>query len=171
MPNFVAFTDAEKTMEESIIRMREHLAFHKPLFRTAIEYGLMFSKIAYDYSSADFNSQDITYACGLGTIHCVSLNLRLGKNGSIIRDIGPIIEEMKEHSHYVFDKEDEYIEGGWKSWNFRYIGNGAKKNGKEEYNLHMLPQLMIRCFFENAIKCRKVGTGKFEEIMEVICEE
>ena len=171
MSDFVAFTNAEERMEENIIRMREHLASHKPLFRTAIEFGLMFSKIAYDYWKTDFNSQDIIYACGLGTIHCVCLNLRLGKDGSIIRDVGPVIEEMKEHPYYAFEKEDEYIEGGWKSWNFRYIGNGAKKNEKGKYDLYMLPLLMIRCFYENAIKCQKVGTGKFEEIMKVVCEE
>ena len=152
-------------LEKEINIMREHLENHKPIFRTAIEYGLTFSKNRHISYGEKKRGYRIGYAGGSGTVRCVYLDLFLAEDDSIIKDVGPIIEEMKEHPRYKFYEETDYIEMGWKGWDFRYT------NGDERKELYMLPKFLVRAFFEEATKCRKVCTGEFTEVMKTECEE
>ena len=68
---------------------------------------------------------------------------------------------MKEDPNLVFHQECKYIDAGWTGWDFKTKVKRKHKN----------PILKVRAFFEYATKCKKVGTGKFEETMELICEE
>ena len=38
-------------------------------------------------------------------------------------------------------------------------------------NSHSPSTLKVRAWFEQSTKCKRVGTGEFEEVMEVVCEE
>jgi len=151
------FEDAVKEQEERFQKERAFLEKHKPLFRTAMEYGCMFSKNHDDSYPHIKRASSITFACGGITIDAVALDLYLGEDDSIIKDVGPIIEDLKEHPQLKFLEDTEYLEMGWKGWDFRRRDNGAR--------------LLVRAWFEQSTKCKKVGTGKFKEVMEVICEE
>ena len=152
----IYYKDAEKEILEKHQDELNQLKKHKPLFKIAMEYGLMYSKNHQGIWSEE-KSSDSSFALGTGTINCLSLNLSLDKDGSIIRDIGPIIEELKEHPRLKFIKEHDFIEAGWKGWKFQH---------KETEG-----NLLVRVWFENSRKCKKVGTGEYEEIMEVVCED
>lgn len=155
----------QEELEKTIQKMRDHLEAHKPIFRTALEYGLMYSKEEYEFSK-HFDDKArmyrVGYAYGPYTVDAVYLDLYLGESDSIIRDVGPIIEEMREHPRYKFDRVADYIEMGWTGWRFDYTG-GPKDGIKAS--------LLIRVWFESSNKCKKVGTGEFEEKMRVECEE
>ena len=154
------YEDAVEEQERTHESERDFLKRHKPLFRTAIEYGNMFShNDKWEYPITKRRA-DVTFAVGSGLINCVALNLYLGPEDSIIKDVGPIIEELKEHPYLKFKAESDYIENGWKSWDFNM-----------KTILGLPATLKVRAFFEASTKCKKVGTGKFEEIMEVQCEE
>jgi len=153
------YEDAVEEQERTHESERDFLKRHKPLFRTAIEYGNMFShNDKWEYPITKRRA-DVTFAVGSGLINCVALNLYLGPEDSIIKDVGPIIEELKEHPYLKFKAESDYIENGWKGWDFSMETNPGTA------------QLKVRAFFESSNKCKKVGTGKFEEIMEIQCEE
>ena len=156
MGNLIYYIVAEAELLEQQAKDRKHLENHRPLFRTAMEYGLMFSKNNRGFCGQERGS-DSNYTVGFNTINCVSLNLSLGKSDSIIKDVGPIIEDLKEHPYLKFLGEQDYVEVGWKGWKFRHKETGG--------------ELLVRAWFENTTKCKKVGTGKFDEVMEVVCEE
>ena len=154
-----AYENAKKELKEKHKQECVSLKAYEPLFVLAMHYGHIFSdKTEWEYGEKT-RCFDLTFALGPSTINCLALNLRLGENDSTIRDIGPIIEEMKEDPRLIFHEECEYIAIGWTGWNFKTEEGYGK------------PILKVRAFFENATKCRKVGTGKFEETMELICEE
>ena len=154
------YEDAVKKQEEIHKSERDFLKRHEPLFCIAAKYSNMFShNDKWEYPIKKRRA-DVSFAVGISLINCVALNLYLGPEDSIIKDIGPIIEELKEHLYLKFKTESDYIENGWKGWDF---------------SMETIPgshaTLKVRAFFEASIKCKKVGTGKFEEIMEIQCEE
>ena len=155
-----------KALEEELEYQRDRMKkihAHSPLFLIATEYGREFTNnIGWDHSTPE-RQFDITYAWGTGVINAVALNLRLGEQDTITKDVWPIVEEIMEDPRLEFKEDCEYIEMGWKGWNFLL----RTANGNNDFR----PTLKIRAWFEKSIKCKKVGTGKFEEVMEVVCEE
>jgi len=162
MSKMLWFQDAEKEEQEEQERRSALLKAHKPLFQIAMEYGYYFShKNEHDWSDKD-RATTMCFAMGGGTINCLALDLHLGENDSIIKDVGPIIEDLKEHPHLKFRETSDYIDAGWKGWDFDLKnGNGTSPKAS----------LKVRAWFETSTKCKKVGTGKFEEKMKIVCEE
>jgi len=163
MGKMMFFQDAENAeLEEQALR-NEKLKAHKPLFQIAMEYGCRFSH-QHKHSFGDTHrASNMIFALGGGTIDCLALDLYLGEEDTINKDIAFIVEELKEHPRLEFTGDGEYLEMGWKSWNFKL--KGGKAIG------YSLPLLKVRAWFESSKKCRKVGTGKFEEVMEVVCDD
>jgi hypothetical protein len=144
-------------------KLMETVSSYKPLIHIAWEFGLRFSKNENSYwdVAKDERCVSMNYAQGIGTIEGLSLNLYLSENDSIIRDVGPIIESLKEHPKLSFVKRQDYEEIKWRGWEFV-----LKTNEKE-----IKPTLLVRAWYERAKKCNLVGTGRFEEIKEMVCEE
>ncbi len=155
----LTYEEAVKDLQKNHENETQFLERHKPLFPIAEKYANIFSENHEDrYASKDRNS-DITFALSGGTINCLSLNLRLGEGDSIIKYVGPIIEDLKEHPDIEFIEKCEYLEIGWMGWDFKLKSSSA------------LTIFKVRAWFGNTTKCKLVGTGKFDEIMEVQCEE
>ncbi len=156
--------------QEEAGRHREEIkqiAATKPLLDIANRLLPMWSEnISWRVENGN-RAADLTYASGIGTINCFSINLRLGENDTITKDVAFILDELMNHPDLEFECEDDYIDMGWRGWKFKYIGWHKR-------SLHWLrksePRLLLRAWFEQSTKCKKVGTGKFEEVMEVVCE-
>ena len=155
----LTYEEAVRDLQTDHENETEFLELHKPLFPIAEKYANIFSENHQSRYGLKERSSEIVFASGTGTINCLSLNLNLGEGDSTIKDVGPIIEDLKEHPDIEFVGECDYLEVGWIGWNFKL--KATKK-----------PIILkVRAWFENTTKCKKVGTGKFEEVMEVQCEE
>ena len=139
----------------------------KPLFDIAAKILPMWSLNTDSYAGKGKRAAYLSYTSGIGTINCLSINLYLGENDTITDDIALILDELMNHPDLEHHGDNDYIEMGWKGWDFKYTGWHKR-------SLHWLrdvePRLLLRAWFENSTKCKKVGTGKYEEIMEVVCE-
>ena len=157
------FQDAEKELKARHQEELERLRAHKPLFQIAMEMGCRFS-LNHDPIGQQ-RASTMTFSLGIGTINCLALDLRLGPNDSILKDVGPIVEALREHPVLEERGETEYLEMGWKGWDFR-----LKPPQPNQSNAHEA-QLKVRVWFKNSRKCRLVGTGEYEEKMKLMCEE
>jgi hypothetical protein len=159
----LSYEEIVNEQKEECEKLMETVVAYKPLILIAWEYGLRFSKnenscwnVAKDERCVDMN-----YAQGMGTIGGLSLNLYLSENDSIIRDVGPIIESLKEHHKLSFVERRDYGDMNWRGWEFALKTNEKKPK----------PTLLVRAWYERSKKCKLIGTGKFEEIKEMVCEE
>lgn len=155
----IRYEDAVRELEEQQEKERSRLKKQKPLFRLAMEYGSMFSHnhdLEY-ISDVKERSSQMTYAVGSSTIDCVALDLYLEPSDDMTRDVGPIIEELKDHPRLKLIGDNDYIEVGWKGWEFRYRDFGVDE------------KFLVRAWFGSSKSCKVVGTGEFKEVKKVVC--
>lgn len=152
---------ARKELRTEYFEKTAHLDKHRPLFsigkRIAEKWSNQHEKNYNTNETMKQRYSDITYAVGSSTINCLSVNLRLGSEDSIIKDVGPEIEDLRNDKRFEFIEDSQYLEMGWKGWRFKYKETGGI--------------LLVRAWFEKSTKCELKGTGKFEEIKELVCEE
>jgi len=159
----------EKVLKEEFERHAETVKLikrYEPLFEIVHEYAEKFSE--NHQHDGNKRHSDLTFALNSGTINALSLNLYLAPDDKIIKDIGWIVEELKDSAKFEFIKEGDYIEIGWKGWRFKFKD---KYMGEESNSPVIYPEFLLRVWFGNSRHCKKVGTGKFEEVMKVECEE
>lgn len=157
------FDQYQKDFAGSLKKKVQHWRDHKELVNGALDLAKQWSSVSGRYSSATEIGDDagrlcgVTYAEGIGTINCVSLDLYLGQNDSISKDVQLFIEQyiepfLEKHDlKYDHDSTNDYLK--WKSFNY--------KNGNKEF--------MVRAWFAKSTKCKLIPTGEVKEIMEVVC--
>ena len=144
----------------------ENLKRYKPIFSYAKGISSFWSEKEYGYLRKE-RSVGMSFALGLNTIHCFSLDLYLGKSDSLTKDIGRFLTILRDNPDFQeIEGESEHIDIGWKAWKFKYLPG---KHGNDDYPQY--PILMIRAWFEGSELCKKVPTGKLIEEMKVICIE
>ena len=97
----------------------------------------------------------VGWSWGSGVIGGIAVHLHLGKEDSLFKDVGPIIEELRERfeaGEESFSAEEYFT---WKQYKF--------KNG--------IAELTVRVWPEKSTKCKLVPTGEFEEKYKIECEE
>lgn len=154
----------ELEIKKDIDNYNAHFRRHKDLIALASDVAVKWSS-NHDQNkdpNGDGRSSDITYARGFSTIDAVSLNLYLGPNDSL-QDVQLFIDS---HLSDALDKMEmgepsrsDYVEMKWSAWTWS-IGPWDEKT-----------KFMVRAWFEKSTKCTMVGTGKFEEVMKVECQE
>ncbi len=155
----ITYEEAVKALQKDHEDETQFLEGHKPLFPIAEKYANIFSENHQARYVSKDRSSGVGFALGSGTINCLYLDLRLGEGDSTIKYVGPIIEDLKEHPDIEFIEKCEYIEMGWMGWDFKLKSSSV------------LIIFKVRAWFGNTTKCKLVGTGRFDEIMEVQCEE
>lgn len=144
--------DLVKENQEAIKELEEHQPFFEIIEKLAEEFS---PNHECDYISKKRSSQ-IGYAQGIGTVQALYLDLRMAKDDTIALDIKHIVNQLKLNKLLKFTRKAEYVEMGWIGWKFEIPDTKAR--------------LLVRAWFENSTRCRKEGTGEFEEKMQVVCQ-
>ncbi len=137
----------------------EDLRKRKPLYNLALKLAPMWCNNYQSYNgrSGDaMRSWGFTNAIGFSTIDCFALNLGLGSNDKI-DDALPIFaaaaREIGARKENIVNTD--CIEISWIGWRI-----------SSKYH----PPFLIRAWFGASTVCQLKGTGKFNEVMEVVCD-
>ena len=149
----------EYHMEQEKENYKKRVAWiekYKNLFPIAVEYGKMFGELVY-FSPERY--ADI-YFCPMLNIH---LNLHPSKEDTIkvayptvdamIKD--PRLEMVSPLQRQPYN-DQEYV--------YAIFQERASKEERKPY-------LSVYIYIDRVNTCKKVGTGKFKEIMKVVCSD
>ncbi len=154
------FSDAEASLDKRHAHEREQMRAYEPLIYFARRLGLLWCEReeAFTYNGA--RSWMATWAVGFATHERVSLDLRLGKNDGVNGNgtLDEILIEVGKFPGMTKPKKDDS-----ESWEAVTFLSKLESDDKARF--------MVRCFISQSNLCKRVGTGKFEEIMEIKCEE
>jgi hypothetical protein len=97
----------------------------------------------------------------------ISLDLYLGKNDSIGRNVSPIIEHLENNFYWSRKSDSDNPESFQKTIIFTHIGKFYKNHYKSKRYI----ELKIYLHLKNSGKCVQVPTGEFTEKMKLECKE
>lgn len=154
----ITYQQALKELRKENSQKIKFLEKHQNLFPVANEYAEKFSD-SHDYHFGKRNSR-VSFAADSGSIRALGLFFELGKDDTF-NDVLPLIDEMIRDPRLEMTKPlDRKIESKHDPigcvFKERTSDNGAS--------------LRVRIFISSSTKCKQVGTGKYKEIMEVVCE-
>ena len=154
------FSDAEASMDKRHSDERLQLRSYEPLIYLARRLGPLWCEREDGYTYDGERAWQATWAVGFATHNRVSLDLCLGENDSVNGNgaLDAILIEAGKFPGMTKPKKDSD-----ESWEAVTFLSKLESDNKARF--------MVRCFISQSTLCKKVGTGKFEEIMEIKCEE
>jgi len=154
------FSAAEDSLDKRHARERLQLRAYEPLIYLARRLGPLWCQREEAHTYDGERAWAATWGIGFATHGRVSLDLRLAKNDSVNGNgaLDAILIEVGKFPSMTKPKKES--DESWESVQF------VSKLEADD-----LARFMVRCFISQSNLCKKVGTGKFEEIMEIKCEE
>ena len=152
-PSYEHYLDVElREQAESL----EALKLNKNLFLIVAEHGEKFAPFKYDYKK---RYTSLYYVPRLS----MELQLHLAENDSV-KDAYPLIDAL------IQDPRLEMVMPLPKhpSGSAEYVYCIFKEKLPDEESCQ---RLRVYIFFDRVSTCKKVGTGKFAEIMKVVCSD
>ncbi len=152
------YQQAQNELEKDFSKKFEFLKEHKNLFPIAHEYAEKYAaNHGYD---PDKNNSNVGFAADTGTIQALGLHLMPGGDENIQSALTIVDEMIKDPRLEMIKPLDKEVENKWQPIDVIFKERGSKSSA----------QLYVRIHLYQSTVCKEVGTGRYKEIMKVVCE-